>query len=58
MTFSIVPGIENGITSGLEDEEGIEFITAPTNTVSDNWRWAEQWIPHASWYMYALAHFA
>jgi hypothetical protein len=51
-------GIVNGITSGLEDEEGIEFITAPTNTVSDNWRWAEQWIPHASWYMYALAHFA
>lgn len=50
-------GICNGITSGIEDEEGIEFVTSPLNNpeIADNWRWAEQWIPHASWYLYALA---
>ena len=46
-------GIVNGITGGLHDENGIEFITAPTDEIIDNWRWAEQWIPHASWYLYA-----
>jgi hypothetical protein len=48
-------GIVNGITGGLEDEEGIEFVTEPGGPVDDNWRWAEQWIPHVSWFMYALA---
>lgn len=48
-------GICNGITSGLEDEEGIAFVTAPTPAVTDNWRWAEQWLPHASWYLWAMA---
>lgn len=48
-------GIVNGITGGLNDEEhGIEFVTTPNAAVQDNWRWAEQWIPHATWYMYAL----
>lgn len=49
-------GIVNGITGGLVDEEhGIDFITEWSPEVQDNWRWAEQWIPHATWYMYALA---
>jgi hypothetical protein len=48
-------GICNGITGGLRDENGIEFVCKPTEEVSDNWRWAEQWIPHASWYLYAVA---
>lgn len=48
-------GIVNGITSGLHDEEGIEFILEPTEEVNDNWRWAEQWIPHVSWFIYAMA---
>ncbi len=48
-------GIVNGITGGLKDEEhGIEFISEPNDEIKDNWRWAEQWIPHATWYMYAL----
>lgn len=47
-------GIVNGITGGLHDEHGIEFILKPTDEVIDNWRWGEQWIPHATWYMYAL----
>ncbi|MDR1971335.1 MAG: glycoside hydrolase family 9 protein [Treponema sp.] len=48
-------GIINGITSGLDDEEGIEYISRPGGKVEDNWRWGEQWIPHASWYLYAMA---
>jgi hypothetical protein len=48
-------GIVNGITSDLEDEEGIGFISEPGGPIQDNWRWAEQWIPHASWYLYAMA---
>ena len=48
-------GICNGITSGMDDEEDIEFVTEPNDVIDDNWRWAEQWIPHASWYIYALA---
>jgi hypothetical protein len=48
-------GIVNGITSGINDEEGIEFITERGGPTDDNWRWAEQWLPHVSWFMYALA---
>ena len=48
-------GIVNGITSGLHDEDGIEFILKPTEEIKDNWRWAEQWIPHVTWFMYAMA---
>lgn len=48
-------GICNGVTSGLEDEDSIAFIMEPTDDVTDNWRWAEQWIPHASWFLYAMA---
>ncbi len=47
-------GIVNGITSALHDEHGIAFHADATDEVDDNWRWAEQWIPHATWYMYAL----
>lgn len=46
-------GICNGITSGLEDEEGIELIRKPCEAIQDNWRWAEQWIPHVSWFICA-----
>lgn len=48
-------GIVNGITSGMEDEDGIAFVMEPDGQIIDNWRWAEQWIPHVSWYMYAMA---
>lgn len=48
-------GICNGVTSGLHDEEGIAFIDQPTDEVNDNWRWAEQWIPHVSWFILANA---
>lgn len=48
-------GIVNGITSAIDDEDSIQFVTEPTDKINDNWRWAEQWIPHASWYLYAMA---
>lgn len=48
-------GICNGITSKIDDENSISFVCDPTEEINDNWRWAEQWIPHSSWYMYAIA---
>lgn len=49
-------GIVNGITSGLNDENDIDFNLPYSQTHKDyDWRWAEQWLPHASWYMLAVA---
>lgn len=48
-------GICNGITSGLENEESIALIRKPCEAIQDNWRWAEQWIPHVSWFICAQA---
>jgi len=47
-------GICNGITSGLRSEEGIDFQLSIPGKDHD-WRWGEQWLPHASWYMLAVA---
>ncbi|MDO4272236.1 MAG: glycoside hydrolase family 9 protein [Eubacteriales bacterium] len=48
-------GVVNGITSAMDDENGIEFIQKPSDASDDNWRWAEQWLPHASWLLLAIA---
>jgi len=48
-------GICNGITGGIDDEEGIEFVRFAKGELTDNWRWAEQWLPHASWFLLATA---
>ncbi|MEI7955314.1 MAG: glycoside hydrolase family 9 protein [Verrucomicrobiota bacterium] len=49
-------GICNGITSGVQDERDIAFQPAPFGRRADwSWRWKEQWIPHASWLILALA---
>ena len=49
-------GICNGITSGLEDQEDIAFHTSDnTPGLDDNWRWGEQWLPHAAWFLLAVA---
>jgi hypothetical protein len=49
-------GIINGITSGLDDEDDIDFNLQYKQTGKDyDWRWAEQWLPHATWYLYAIA---
>jgi len=49
-------GIVNGITAGFTDPQGIDFNLPHTVTGGDNdWRWGEQWLPHATWYLLALA---
>ncbi len=49
-------GIVNGITSGLNNENDIDFNLSYAATGKDyDWRWAEQWLPHASCYMLAVA---
>ena len=49
-------GIVNGITSGFSDENDIDFNLSYATTGKDaDWRWAEQWLPHASWYLLAVA---
>ncbi|HVU99471.1 MAG TPA: redoxin domain-containing protein [Puia sp.] len=49
-------GIVNGITSGLGNEDDIDFNLSYAMTGKDNdWRWAEQWLPHDAWYLLAIA---
>ena len=49
-------GISNGITSGFRDEDNIDYDLKYTETGADNdWRWQEQWLPHASWFLMAVA---
>ncbi|HEX3471796.1 MAG TPA: glycoside hydrolase family 9 protein, partial [Silvibacterium sp.] len=49
-------GIMNGITAATDDEDGIAFNLgyAVTGT-DDDWRWTEQWLPHAAWYLFAVS---
>jgi len=49
-------GICNGITGGFVDEFDIDFLPEALEGRSDHrWRWSEQWIPHASWFLLALS---
>jgi hypothetical protein len=49
-------GICNGITGGYTDPEGIDFGLRYAQTgKDDDWRWSEQWLPHAAWYLLAIA---
>jgi len=56
-TFTNAPGgISNGITGGFKDESDIDFLIPYRETGADNdWRWGEQWLPHSSWYLLAVA---
>ena len=49
-------GIVNGITAAINDEDGIAWNQgyAVTGT-DDDWRWTEEWLPHAAWYLYAVS---
>ncbi|MGV2988791.1 glycoside hydrolase family 9 protein [Vibrio sp. E150_011] len=54
--FNAHGGICNGITAGFDNEGDIAFN--PPNQKDDmlqNWRWGEQWIPHAAWFLLAAA---
>lgn len=55
--FTNAPGgISNGITSGFKDESDIDFNLTYKQTGADNdWRWQEQWLPHAAWYLLAAS---
>jgi len=49
-------GICNGITGGYTDDTDIDFGLRYAETgKDDDWRWAEQWLPHAAWYLVAIS---
>ena len=56
-------GIANGITGKNNDGSGIAWdddgVSAvgfdPLQEAWNNWRWIEQWLPHSTWYLMALA---
>lgn len=55
--YTSPPGaIINGITSGLDNEDGIAFNQGFAVTGKDeDWRWTEGWLPHSAWYLYAVS---
>ncbi len=49
-------GICNGITAGYKNPHDIDFNLPFAVTGKDeDWRWGEQWLPHAAWYLYAIS---
>jgi hypothetical protein len=50
-------GVSNGITGkeGNGDGSGIDF---KTDDAGNEWRWTEQWIPHAAWFLQTVAAMA
>jgi len=50
-------GISNGITGGKDhgDGSGIDFRTEDDG---NEWRWTEQWLPHAAWFLAAITAMA
>jgi hypothetical protein len=50
-------GVSNGITGkeGNGDGSGIDF---KTEDKGNEWRWTEQWIPHAAWFLQAVTAMA
>ncbi len=48
-------GIANGSTAVVPDESDIAFLPNPQKHNSmERWRWQEQWILHAGWFMLAI----
>ena len=47
-------GIANGITGMNTDGTGILWQASASSACWENWRWVEQWLPHAAWYMVAV----
>jgi hypothetical protein len=52
---TLVGGIANGITGQADDGTGIQWTSGNSNACYNDWRWVEQWLPHAAWYMVATA---
>lgn len=55
--YTSAPGaIVNGVTAGFNNEDGIAFNEGFARTGQDeDWRWTEEWLPHAAWYLYAVS---
>lgn len=55
--YTNAPGaIVNGITGAIDGEDGIAYNQGFNVTgKDDDWRWSEEWLPHAAWYLYAIA---
>jgi hypothetical protein len=55
--YTSAPGsIINGITAAIDNEDGIAFNEGYAVTGKDeDWRWTEQWLPHAAWFLYAVS---
>jgi hypothetical protein len=55
--YTNAPGaIINGVTSAMDNEDGIAFNEGYAVTGKDeDWRWTEEWLPHAAWYLYAVS---
>ena len=55
--YTSAPGaIINGVTAGFNNEDGIAFNEGFAQTGKDeDWRWTEEWLPHAAWYLYAIS---
>jgi len=55
--YKSAPGaIVNGITAGSGSEDGIAYNEGFAVTgKDDDWRWSEEWLPHAAWYLYAVS---
>lgn len=52
-------GICNGVTGGFCDESDIAFDSEGLRERPDvAWRWTEQWIPHAAWFVLAAGLYA
>ncbi len=48
-------GIVNGITGRSDDGRGIEWDPGVASSgPNTDWRWLEQWLPHSTWYLYAV----
>lgn len=56
--YTTLPGgIVNGITAAPDQNvDGIAFDQGYAVTgKDDDWRWAEGWLPHSAWYLYAVS---
>lgn len=55
--YKSAPGaIVNGITASSNSEDGITIDEGFAVTgKDDDWRWSEEWLPHAAWYLYAVS---
>jgi len=50
-------GISNGITGKKDNGDG-SGIDYKTEDNGNEWRWTEQWIPHAAWFLQAIVAMA